>query len=160
MHATLRAIPAPAVDPERRHRRRLSVTGEDLAKVSYRLIEAETYVDQDLLVVGGGEFAIEAALALSHSGRNRVALSYRGDSFQLARERNQQQLEAAEKTNKIQVLCSSNLAEIRVDSVILECKNSRKQLPNHFVFILIGGESPEEFLRKTGIEIVEKALSA
>ncbi len=74
MHATLRAIPAPPVDPERRHRRRLSVPGEGLAKVSYRLIEAETHVDQDLLV-GGGDSAIEAALALSHSGRNRVTLS-------------------------------------------------------------------------------------
>ncbi|MBI3671062.1 MAG: NAD(P)-binding domain-containing protein [Acidobacteria bacterium] len=140
--------------------RRLGVPGENLAKVSYRLIVAEAYENRDLLVVGGGDSAVEAALALSRSGRNRVTLSYRGDSFHRAQERNQQQLDTAEKAGKIQVLRNSNLAEIRADSVILEWRSSRKQLPNHFAFILIGGESPEEFLRRTGVEIVEKNLSA
>lgn len=139
--------------------RRLGVPGEDLAKVSYRLIEAETYEDRDVLVVGGGDSAIEAALALSRSGKNRVTLSHRGDTFHRARERNQQRLETAEKVRGVQVLRSSNVVEIRDDSVTLDCGGARSEIPNHFVFVLVGGESPEDFLRKIGIEIVEKALS-
>ena len=140
--------------------RRLGAPGEDLAKVAYRLIEADTYEDQDLLVVGGGDSSIEAALALSRSGKNRVTLCYRGDDFKRARERNQQNLEAAEKEKKLQVFRNTNVAEIREDSVTLDCKGTPKKLPNHFVFVLIGGESPDEFLRKIGIEIVEKAITA
>ena len=140
--------------------RRLGVTGEDLAKVAYRLIEAETYENQDLLVVGGGDSAIEAALALSRLAKNRVTLSYRGESFNRARERNQQQLASAEREGKLRVLRNSNVKEIKPDSVTLDSKGAPLTLPNHFVFILIGGESPEEFLRKTGIEIVEKSLTA
>jgi len=140
--------------------RRLGVPGEELAKVSYRLIEADSYEGHDVLVVGGGDSAIEAALALSRSGKNRVTLSYRGEDFRRARERNQQRLAAAEKEASIRILRNSNVAEIRHDSVTLACGATPVDLSNHYVFVLIGGESPEEFLRKTGIEIVEKPLQA
>ncbi len=139
--------------------RKLGVPGEDLSKVCYRLIEADTYHGQDLLVVGGGDSAIEAALALSRSGTNRVTLSYRGDNFQRARERNRNFLAEAEKSGRISVKRNSNVAEIRSDSVTLNCEDRKIELPNHFTFALIGGESPEEFLRKTGVEIVEKILT-
>jgi hypothetical protein len=68
--------------------RRLNVPGEALSKAAYRLLEAESYTNQDLLVVGGGDSAIEAALALSRSETNRVTLSYRSDNFRRAGERN------------------------------------------------------------------------
>jgi len=139
--------------------RRLEVPGEDLAKVSYRLIEADSYQNKHLLVVGGGDSAIEAALALSRSGTNRVTLSYRGDSFQRARERNRQFLDTALKSEKIQVRRRSEVAEIRPDSVQLNAEGSQLELPNDYTIILVGGESPDEFLRRMGIEIVEKALS-
>ncbi|MBI3664421.1 MAG: NAD(P)-binding domain-containing protein [Acidobacteria bacterium] len=139
--------------------RRLSVPGEDLAKVSYRLIEAETYENKSVLIVGGGDSAIEAALALSRSGRNRVALSYRGDNFQRARERNRQHLEEAEKEGRIEILKKSHVLDIRPDSVTLELDARRQEIPNDYTFVMVGGESPEEFLRKTGIEIVEKAIT-
>ena len=140
--------------------RRLGVPGEDLAKVSYRLIEADTYQQKDLLVVGGGDSAIEAALALSRSGANRVTLSYRGDDFQRARERNRKFLEEAEHSGRLSVRRKSNVVEIHPESVTLNCDGSPLSLPNHFTFPLIGGESPEAFLRKTGVEIVEKVLTA
>lgn len=139
--------------------RRLGVPGEELAKVSYRLIEAETYQNQKLLVVGGGDSAIEAALALSRTGTNHVTLSYRGENFKRARERNQQFLDAASREGKLQVLRNSQVIEIRPDSVALSCNGSTTRLPNDYTFVLIGGESPEEFLRKTGVEIVEKVLT-
>ena len=83
-----------------------------------------------------------SAAALSRSGTNRVALSYRSDSLARARER------------------KSNVVEIRTDSVTLDCEGKNLNLPNHFAFALIGGEPPEEFLRRTGVEVVEKVLTA
>jgi thioredoxin reductase/NAD-dependent dihydropyrimidine dehydrogenase PreA subunit len=140
--------------------RRLGVQGEDLAKTCYRLIEAETYKQQSLLVVGGGDSAIEAALALSRSGTNHVTLSYRSNHFHRARERNRAFLEEAERSDRISVLRNSHVLEIRPDAVTLDVEGRALELPNHYTFVLIGGESPEEFLRRTGVEIVEKALSA
>ncbi|HLK18661.1 MAG TPA: NAD(P)-binding domain-containing protein [Bryobacteraceae bacterium] len=139
--------------------RKLGVAGEDLSKVAYRLIEAETYSDQDILIVGGGDSAVEAALAVAKGGRNRVTLSYRGDDFKRLRDRNHAQLAQAEADGRIRVLRKSQIHEIRPASVLLECEGQVSELANDFVFVLIGGESPDEFLRKTGIEIVEKAIS-
>jgi putative YpdA family bacillithiol system oxidoreductase len=139
--------------------RSLGVPGEDLAKVVYRLIEAESYSGKSLLVVGGGDSAIEAALALSRTGTNKVTLSYRGDSFERARERNRQFLEAAIRDGKLTVLRNSQVSEIRAESVALSSAGRALELANDYVFVLIGGESPEEFLQKTGIEIVEKILT-
>jgi len=139
--------------------RKLGVPGEDLSKVSYRLIEAGDYQNKNLLVVGGGDSAIEAALALSRSGKNGVTLSYRGESFQRLRERNQQQLEQAEKEGRLSVLRSSHVREIQPAAVKATVGAKNVEILNDFVFILIGGESPEEFLRKSGVEIVEKVVS-
>ncbi|HET7212577.1 MAG TPA: NAD(P)-binding domain-containing protein [Terriglobia bacterium] len=140
--------------------RRLEVRGEELSKVCYRLIEAETYKNEDLLVVGGGDSAIEAALALSRSASNRVTLSYRGDNFRRARERNCAFLEEAEQSGRVSIKRNSRVLEIRPDSVTLDVEGRAVDLPNHYTFVLIGGESPEEFLRRTGVEIVEKVLTA
>jgi thioredoxin reductase (NADPH) len=139
--------------------RRLGVPGEDLDKVAYRLIEADTYDGKDIVVAGGGDSAIEAALALSKHGKNRVTLSCRGDSFRRARERNQKALAEAEASGRLRVTRSSNLVEIRPASLVLEAGGGRRELPNDFVFVLIGGIAPDEFLQKIGIEIVEKSLA-
>ncbi len=140
--------------------RKLGVPGEDLPKVSYRLIEAESYEGKDVLVAGGGDSAIEAALALSRSGTNRVTLCYRGDSFHRARERNRAQLEQAVEGGRIRVLFNSRVERITTETVAIRTGEIESDLKNDFVFVLIGGESPNEFLRKMGIEIVEKALAA
>ncbi len=138
--------------------RKLGVEGEQLAKVSYRLIEAETYQNCDAMVVGGGDAAIEAALALSRQGTNRVTLCHRGDNFQRARERNQQFLRDAEAPGKLKVLLNAQMQAIKPDSVMVNIAGGPQLMKNDFVFILIGGESPDDFLRKIGIEIVEKAV--
>jgi thioredoxin reductase (NADPH) len=138
--------------------RRLGVPGEELGKVAYRLIEAEAYQGRNILVVGGGDSALEAAMTLAADGANKVTLSYRGDNFSRTRERNQLRLEAEEKTGKLRVLRSSQVREIRQNSVILGAREETIEIPNDFVFVLIGGDSPEEFLNKTGIQIVEKSI--
>lgn len=140
--------------------RKLGIPGEELPKVAYKLIEADTYEDKQVLVVGGGDSAIEAALALSRSGKNAVTLSYRGDSFRRARERNREQLEAAQKNGRITISLNSNVKQIEAGQVVLDCGGKDTTLPNDYAFILIGGESPEEFLSKVGIEMVSKALTA
>ncbi len=124
------------------------------------MIEAETYENNDILVVGGGDSAIEAALALSRSKRNRVTLSYRQDAFSRARERNQKFLAEAEAGGLVNILRKSQVREITKDAVTLECPDGEQTLPNDFVFVMIGGESPEGFLRQVGIEIVEKSVAA
>jgi putative YpdA family bacillithiol system oxidoreductase len=138
--------------------RKLGVEGDDLAKVSYRLIEVESYTDKDLLVVGGGDSAIEAALALSRSGANRVTLSYRGDAFQRARDRNREQLTKATDEGRIRILLNSHVTRIGKTMVNICAGDDEFFLPNDFVFAMLGGESPEQFLQKMGIEIVEKAI--
>jgi thioredoxin reductase/NAD-dependent dihydropyrimidine dehydrogenase PreA subunit len=140
--------------------RRLGVPGEELGKVAYQLIEAESYLDKNLLVVGGGDSAVEAAIGLAASSRNRVALSCRGKDFARIRERNQTKLKEAEAQGRLKVLRGSQVMEILDDAVLLkEDPKEPFELANDFVFVMIGGESPEEFLRKTGVEIVEKAVS-
>ena len=138
--------------------RQLKVPGEDLNKVTYRLIEADSYADKDILVVGGGDSAIEASLALSKASRNRVTLSYRGETFDRARERNRSMLRDAEQQGRIRILRNSLVAGIGPASVRLTVSGEDLEIPNHYVFILIGGEAPETFLRKIGIEIVEKVI--
>lgn len=139
--------------------RRLEVPGEDLAKVAYQLIEAESYEGKDILIVGGGDSAIEAAVGLSKSGRNRVTLSYRGQVFERAKDRNRQLLEEAEKAGRTKILRNSHVTEVREKSVALDVSGAATEIPNDYVLALIGGTPPEEFLRKAGIEIVEKSLN-
>jgi thioredoxin reductase (NADPH) len=139
--------------------RSLGVPGEDLAKVAYALIEAESYENKDILIVGGGDSALESAVGLSKHRRNRVTLSYRGENFQRARERNQKFIAEAEAQGQLTVQRNSQLREIREKSVVLEAAGKPMEIANDYVFILIGGVSPEEFLKKTGIEIVEKSLA-
>jgi thioredoxin reductase len=140
--------------------RRLGIPGEELSKVTYRLIEADSYEGKDILVVGGGDSAIEAALALSKASRNRVTLSYRGSLFNRARERNRRMIDEAEQQGRVNIIRESHLIRILPHCVQLVSGNKAFELPNQFVFVLIGGESPEGFLRKIGIEIVEKVLGA
>ncbi|MEP7367036.1 MAG: NAD(P)-binding domain-containing protein [Acidobacteriota bacterium] len=139
--------------------RRLGVPGEDSSKVAYRLIEAETYSGNDILIVGGGDSAVEAALGTSKGGKNRVTLSYRSDDFSRLRARNLEMLKEAEASGRLSVLRRSQVVEVLPHSVVIDAGGQRKELPNEFVFVMIGGESPDNFLQKTGIEIVEKALT-
>jgi thioredoxin reductase len=140
--------------------RRLGVPGEDQAHVAYRLIEAESYSNQAVLVVGGGDSALEAALALARDGRNRVTLAHRGENFDRARERNREALAKAEAEGRITVLRKTQVREIGKTVVKLDCGGGMREVEAAFVFILAGGESPEEFLRKSGVEIVEKEVAA
>ena len=124
----------------------LGVSGEELPKVAYRLDDAAKYVENDILVVGGGESAIHAAVALSHAGRNRVTLSYRGDQFQRGPERNRLLIETAEREKKIRILRHCSVAAITADSVILDVNGNPAEIPNDLVFILLDSDNTSDFL--------------
>ena len=131
--------------------RKLGVKGEDLSKVMYRLIEADHYVNKRILVVGGGDSAIEAAMGLGHQVGNKVTLSYRKEGFTRIKERNSQRISECIRTGKISVLFNSVPLEFKPDSIVLDVQGQTQELPNDFVWIFAGGEPPNTFLKKIGV---------
>jgi len=138
--------------------RRLGVPGETLPKVAFRLIEADSYHDSEIAIVGGGDSAIEAALALSRSGKNQVALIHRNEGFHRARERNLALLQQAESKGLIRVFRKCQVMEIQPKTITVAAGETSSTLTNDFVFVMIGGEPSEQFLQKVGIEIVNKTI--
>jgi thioredoxin reductase (NADPH) len=131
--------------------RKLGVKGEELPKVMYRLIEADHYVHKKILVVGGGDSAVEAAMGLAHQVGNTVTLSYRQAGFSRIKERNEQRIAECIRKGKLKVVFNSNPREITKDTVVLEVGGSNQRIPNDYVFIFAGGEPPNVFLKKIGV---------
>jgi thioredoxin reductase (NADPH) len=131
--------------------RKLGVKGEDLPKVMYRLIEADHYVNKRILVVGGGDSAIEAAMGLGHQVGNQVTLSYRKEAFTRIKERNAQRIQESMRKGKVKVVFNSNPIEFKERSVILDTNGKQEEIPNDYVWIFAGGEPPTSFLKKIGV---------
>jgi len=136
--------------------RRLGVTGEELAKVVYDVAEMEDFRGRRVLVVGGGDSAIESALGLANQPDTGVHLSYRGADFGRAKERNRDKLTAAVEAGKVTLLLRSQVREIRSDLVVLDVDGESMILPNDDVIVRIGGDAPYTFLQQLGIRIVQK----
>jgi thioredoxin reductase (NADPH) len=139
--------------------RKLGVIGEDLPKVMYRLIEADHYVNKNILVVGGGDSAIEAALGLAHQPGNRVTLSYRKENFTRIKERNAQRVAEVIRKGKIEAVFNSVPAKFRESSVMLNIQGQTREIPNDFVWIFAGGEPPSAFLKKIGVQFGSREMS-
>ena len=133
--------------------RKLNVPGEGLEKVAYRLVEPELIQHKDILVVGGGDAAVESALLLAE--QNRVSLSYRGDAFSRLKPKNKEKTDEAIVNKTINVLLNSNVKSINEKSVSLFIKDSDQmlELKNDLVYIFAGGELPTQFLEKAGIKV-------
>lgn len=136
--------------------RKLGVAGEDLSKVTYRLIDPEQYKGAHLLVVGGGDSAMEAAASVAEQADTTVTLSYRGDAFSRAKEKNRQRLKKAEESGRLKVLLNSNVKEIREKTVVIEQKGETIEIRNDAVIVSAGGILPTEFLKKVGITVETK----
>jgi thioredoxin reductase (NADPH) len=139
--------------------RKLGARGEELPKVMYRLIEADHYINKKILVVGGGDSAVEAAMGLAHQKGNEVTLSYRGEQFSRIKERNAQRLAECARSGKVRVVLSSNVREIREHSVLLDVKGELRELANDFVWVFAGGTPPYDFLRKIGVQFGARDLT-
>jgi thioredoxin reductase len=136
--------------------RKLGAPGEDLPKVVYRLVDPEQYAGQDVLVVGGGDSALEAAATLAEGNTGRVTLSYRGDTFSRAKPRNRERIEAARRAGRLDVLFNSEVQSVAPATVLVRHGAQLAELPNDAVIVSVGGVLPEEFLRKVGIEVETK----
>jgi thioredoxin reductase/Pyruvate/2-oxoacid:ferredoxin oxidoreductase delta subunit len=133
--------------------RKLGVRGEQFSKVMYRLIEAESFQQSHILVVGGGDSAIEAAVGLAHQSGNSVTISYRKETFTRLKARNQANIQKNIAEKKISILFNSAVAEIREKDIDIDVAGAIRTLSNDYVFVFAGGELPFEFLKKIGIEI-------
>jgi thioredoxin reductase len=131
--------------------RKLGVKGEELSHVLYRLIEADHYTDKNILVVGGGDSAVEAAMGLAHQAGNKVTVSYRRGEFSRLKDRNAKRVSDHIASGKIEVLFNSMPVEFRVGSVLLEAGGQICELPNDFVWVFAGGTSPADFLKAAGV---------
>jgi len=136
--------------------RKLGVEGEELPKVVYRLIDPEQYAGRNVLVVGGGDSALEAAASIAESGGRSVVLSYRGDAFQRAKQANRQRIAAAEQSGVLRVLLNSTVQRILTQAVAIERQGQVFALKNDAVIVNAGGLLPSDFLRKVGINVEAK----
>ena len=136
--------------------RKLGVPGEELPKVVYRLVDPEQYVGQDVLVVGGGDSALEAAASVAENDSRSVILSYRGDAFSRAKPRNRERIAAAEKSGRLRVLFRSEVRRIETDRVVLDFNGRDVDFSNDAVIVSAGGILPADFLRSIGIAVETK----
>ena len=140
---------------QRGNPRKLGVPGEDLEHVYHRLYSPTRYADEQILVVGGGNSAVEAALTLAE--RNRVVLSYRRGEFSRIFKDNRRKLEEAIDDGRIEVLFHSNVRELRPHEAVLtvdqDGSRDERSIPVDHAFILIGAELPVRFLRSLGIRL-------
>lgn len=133
--------------------RKLGVPGEEQAKVVYRLIDAEQYRDKHVLVVGGGDSALEAALAIADEPNTTVTLSYRSEAFSRVKEKNKQMVDAAKENNKLTVLLKSVVTKITEKSVALDCDGEQLEMANDAVIVCAGGTLPTPFLKEIGVMV-------
>lgn len=152
---TLRAKKVVLATGQRGNPRKLGVAGEGLGHVYHRLYSPRKYQGERLLVVGGGNSAIEAALTLAE--KNQVVLSYRGGEFARVFKDNQKKLDAAIAAKRIEVVFHSQVQEFRPGEATLTVdrgghREERVVATDH-AFVLVGAELPVAFLKGLGIRL-------
>ncbi len=136
--------------------RKLNVPGEQLSKVVYRMVDPEQYQGQKVLVVGGGDSALEAAAEIAEQPGTRVILSYRKEAFSRARQRNRERVAQLAKEKKLLIAFCSSVHSITPDSIILKHENKLKKADNDAVIVCAGGILPSAFLKSIGVEVETK----
>ena len=143
--------------------RKLGVPGEERSKVAYRMIDPEQYSGHKVLVVGGGDSALEAACSIAELSNAKqhgtaVWISYRSDSFNRAKPKNRKRVNNLQQQGKLQVLFSSNVAVIGKQSVTFKAIGDEQalEIPNTAIIICVGGVLPTPLLKQLGINISTK----
>jgi thioredoxin reductase/ferredoxin len=136
--------------------RPLDVPGEHLEKVVYRLIDPEQYAGKRVLVVGGGDSALEAAASIAEQPGSHVTLSYRGEAYGRAKSKNRERVRAAAIAGTLDERLQTTVAHIHEDHVVLMAGEVAEILPNDSVIICVGGLLPTQFLQDIGIAIEKK----
>ncbi len=131
--------------------RKLGAPGEERSKVMYQLRDAASYRGQRILVVGGGDSAVEAAVGLARQPRNEVTISYRKNALYRIKRKNKAALESLAKRGKIRLLFESRVESIDEGQVRLQVSGRAETIENDYVFVFIGGDPPFELLRRCGV---------
>jgi len=136
--------------------RKLDVPGEELPKVVYRLIDPEQYRNMHVLVVGGGDSALEAAIAIAEEPGTTVTLSYRSEAFGRGKQKNRDRLNALSASGKIKVMLKSTVKRIEQDKVVLNHESQEVILANDGIIVCAGGILPTPFLKEIGVMVETK----
>ncbi len=136
--------------------RKLGVPGEDHSKVVYRLIDPEQYRGQNVLVVGGGDSALEAAVNIADEPKTNVTISYRSEAFSRAKEKNRQKVREAEEAGRLKVIMKSNVENITPTHVQIDREGKLIEMPNDAIIVNAGGILPTGFLKKIGVNVETK----
>ena len=136
--------------------RKLGVPGEELPKVIYNLIDPSQYKNQHVLVVGGGDSALEAATSIAEQDGAKVTISYRSPSFSRAKQKNQDKIDQAVKNGSITLHMSSTVKNITPEEVILNSDDNEIKIQNNSVLVCAGGILPTPFLKEIGISVETK----
>jgi len=128
--------------------------------VMYRLIEADHFVNKKILVVGGGDSAVEAAMGLASQVGNQVTLSYRKEAFTRLKDRNEKRIQEFIQKRKLAVFFNSMPVEFKQSAVVLEVNGKLQEIPNDFAWIFAGGEPPTAFLKKIGVRVGLRDMTA
>ena len=136
--------------------RKLEVPGEEMPKVVYRLVDPAQYAGQKVLVVGGGDSALEAAIALADQHATEVTLSYRSEAFSRVKQKNRLALEQAQRDARLRVELASTVLAIQADAVVLKTAAGPLNLRNDAVIVCAGGLLPTPLLKAAGIQFATK----
>ncbi len=136
--------------------RRLDVPGEEQPKVVYRLIDPEQYRNRHVLVVGGGDSALEAAASIADQPNTTVTLSYRSEAFGRAKAKNRARVETASRHSRLTVMLKSKVTSIGREDVKLDWRERQTSIKNDAVIVCAGGILPTPFLKSVGIDVETK----
>lgn len=136
--------------------RKLGVPGEDLPKVVYRLIDPEQYRNMHVLVVGGGDSALEAACSIADEPGTTVTLSYRSEAFGRSKQKNRERLENLQARGRLKVMLKSGVKQVTEDAVLIEHEGQKIEMPNDAIIVCAGGILPTPFLKEIGIMVETK----
>ena len=136
--------------------RKLGVPGEELPKVVYSLMDPAEFIDKHVLIVGGGDSALEAALSIADETGTQVTISYRSDSFSRAKQKNQDKITEAVKKGNLKLMLSTTVKLIEKNNVILNVGDDEETIKNDGIIVCAGGILPTPFLKQIGIEVETK----
>ncbi|MFQ6104911.1 MAG: NAD(P)-binding domain-containing protein [Candidatus Glassbacteria bacterium] len=132
--------------------RMLRIPGEELSNVHYVLTDPDEYTMKKIVIVGGGDTSLEAALALAP--HNDVTLIIRAARISRAQKKNIDRLNSMIETGRVELLTETKPVEIREGELDVDLKGSKKTLPMDHLFVMIGSVPPYSFLKKLGVRMV------